>query len=79
MGWAGKKNGELLRLAESSGFSVFVTIDQHLREQQNLAKLNIGIIVISARSNSLVDLLPLVSKLEKAIGESQAGTVLSVK
>jgi hypothetical protein len=27
-GWAGKKNGELLSLAENAGFQVFVSLDQ---------------------------------------------------
>jgi hypothetical protein len=35
MGWAGIKNGELLRRA-STEFNAFVTIDQNLRFQQNL-------------------------------------------
>ena len=36
MGWAGKTNGELLRLAEQE-FDVFLTADQKLPNQQNLA------------------------------------------
>lgn len=35
-GWGGKTNGELLRLAESQ-FDLFVTSDQNIRYQQNLA------------------------------------------
>ena len=35
-GWAGIKNGELLRLAEAE-FDLFVTADQGIRDQQNLA------------------------------------------
>ena len=27
-GWGGKKNGELLTLAENAGFQVFVSLDQ---------------------------------------------------
>lgn len=34
MGWAGIKNGRLLRLA-SSQFDVFITVDQHLPFEQN--------------------------------------------
>jgi hypothetical protein len=36
VGWAGKTNGELLRLAEQE-FDVFLTADQKLPNQQNLA------------------------------------------
>lgn len=36
-GWAGKSNGELLRLAVEE-FDVFVTVDQNLPAQQNLER-----------------------------------------
>jgi predicted nuclease of predicted toxin-antitoxin system len=35
-GWAGLKNGELLRTAEADGFDVFVTGDATLVQEQNL-------------------------------------------
>lgn len=46
-GWATKRNGELLALAEQSGFDLLLTTDQNLRYQQNLtgrsiALLNLG-------------------------------------
>ena len=57
-GWAGKKNGELLRVAAGS-VDVFVTIDSNLVYQQTLGSLPFGVVVLSARSNRLADLLPL--------------------
>jgi hypothetical protein len=30
MGWAGKKNGELLRLMNQEGFTILLTTDQNL-------------------------------------------------
>lgn len=36
-GWAGIKNGELLRLVAAE-FDVFITSDKNLRHQQNLAE-----------------------------------------
>jgi hypothetical protein len=51
-GWAGKRNGELLKLAEGS-FAVFITLDTNLQYQQNLAGRQIAIIVIRAQSNRL--------------------------
>jgi hypothetical protein len=50
MGWAGKKNGELLRLMTDQ-FDVFITIDQNLTYQQNLEGVHIGIVTLAARSN----------------------------
>jgi hypothetical protein len=35
-GWAGKKNGELLSLAEQAGFQVFITLDRGVEYEQNL-------------------------------------------
>ena len=46
MGWTGKKNGELLRLAEAA-FDVFVTSDQNIRYQQNLSGCRIAIVELS--------------------------------
>lgn len=42
-GWSGKKNGELLRIAEQE-FDAFVTSDRNLRYQQNLVGRRIGIV-----------------------------------
>jgi hypothetical protein len=36
-GWAGMKNGELLRSAAAAGFEVFLTADRNLEFQQNLS------------------------------------------
>jgi hypothetical protein len=36
-GWMGLRNGDLMRRAAGSGFEVFVTADQGLQFQQNLA------------------------------------------
>jgi hypothetical protein len=46
-GWAGIKNGALLRLAEAT-FDAFVTIDNNLPFQQNLASLNLAVIILDA-------------------------------
>lgn len=39
MGWASKRNGDLLRAAVARGFEAFVTVDRKLQHQQNLAAL----------------------------------------
>lgn len=67
-GRTGLKNGELLRRAHDSGFAVFVTADQNLEYQQNLARSKIGVVVIAARSNRIEDLNPLKGQLLEAIG-----------
>lgn len=40
-GWAGKKNGNLLRLAEID-FGVLLTNDQNMEHQQNLKKFDLA-------------------------------------
>jgi hypothetical protein len=45
-GWGGIKNGDLLRLAESE-FDLFITSDQNMRYQQNLAGRRIAILEFS--------------------------------
>ena len=52
MGWAGKKNGELLELA-ATWFDVFVTTDRSLKHQQNLGGLRLGVVTLVAPSNEI--------------------------
>jgi hypothetical protein len=49
-GWSTLRNGDLLTAAEKEGFDVFVTTDQRLRYQQNLAARTIAIVVLSTTS-----------------------------
>ena len=74
MGWASKKNGELLRLAEND-FDVFVTTDQRLSYQQSVARFAIAVVVLVSRRNKIEFLLPLVPELARALGEVQPGEV----
>jgi len=45
MGWAGIKNGELLKLVAAE-FDVFVTSDKNLRHQQNLTDIDVAILLV---------------------------------
>jgi len=76
-GWDGKSNGELLELA-SVEFDVFVTPDQGLEHQQNLGQFDIGVIVLIAKTNRLVDYLPLVHRLLDAVASVQPGELVHV-
>ncbi len=48
MGWAGLRNGELLRTAEDNGIDVFLTGDQTLTHEQNLKGRRLAIVALSA-------------------------------
>ena len=54
-GWAGLKNGDLLRVA-AGRFEVLLTVDRNIAFQQNLSELSIAVVAIVARSNRLNDL-----------------------
>ena len=62
MGWASKRNGELLALAVGQ-FEVFLTADRNVSYQQDLSSFDIAIVVLVARSNRLEDLRGLVPRL----------------
>ncbi len=66
-GWAGIKNGKLLALAATK-FEVFLTMDQNLEFQQNLANLPIAVLVVEAVSNRMEHLLPLVPAILRELG-----------
>ena len=72
-GWAGLKNGELLRVAADAGFEVLVTADRNLQFQQNLSQSRLGIILLIAPSNALEDILPLVPNLLATILKASPG------
>lgn len=48
LSWDGKRNGELLGLAESN-FDAFVTLDTNLEFQQNLGNRSLGFVVMKLR------------------------------
>ena len=77
-GWAGLQNGELLRRSAVAGFEAFITADQNLQYQQNLAGADLGVVILAARTNRLADLLPLVPELLLALERIRRGEVLRV-
>ena len=75
VGWAGIKNGELLRRAETE-FNVFVTADQQLRYQQNLSGRTLAIIVLPTNQvRTVVSLLP---AIEESLKRVQPGVFLTI-
>lgn len=70
-GWAGVKNGDLLRLAETAGFEVFLTADKNLRYQQNLAGRRLVIVELS--TNDLRRLHAAAPEILGALRKSEPG------
>ena len=67
MGWKGKQNGELLRLIDSTGFDLFITLDKNLRHQQNLERYSFRFILLVAFDNKHQTLQPLVAKIQDVL------------
>jgi hypothetical protein len=77
-GLAGKKNGELLQLAEKAGFQVFLTLDRGIEYQQNLRPRTIAVVIIRSKSNRLAELLPHVTDLLKLLQSIEPGQLAKV-
>ena len=78
MGWAGTKNGALLRLVERE-FDVFLTNDQSLEYQQNLKRFDLAVVVLGAVTNDIEDLKPLMPDANQAIKTISAREIKYIK
>jgi predicted nuclease of predicted toxin-antitoxin system len=67
-GWGGIKNGELLQHAEGE-FDLFITSDQNIRYQQNLAGRRIAILELSTNDINRIEAAS--TLIEDAIEEIQ--------
>ena len=76
-GWGGMKNGALLTAAAAE-FDVFVTMDRGIEHQQTLAGLDLCLVLLSAVSNALDDLLPLAPAACAALANHRPGTLIRV-
>jgi hypothetical protein len=77
MGWSGVKNGHLLRRAEGA-FDILITVDRNLSFQQHVIDFSLAVIVLSATSNRLQDLLPLTPKILRSISNIEPGHVVLI-
>ena len=77
LGWAGTKNGALLRRAVEHRFDAFITIDKRLGQQQ-VVPAEVAIITLRARSNRMADLRPLLPSLLDALARVRPGELLRV-
>lgn len=78
MGWAGTRNGPLLRHAAPE-FDVFLTVDQGIEFQQSLVGLDLAVLVKAARTNDIDDLRPLMPGVLAALASAKSGDVVTVR
>ena len=77
MKWTSLGNGALLKQA-ATAFDAFLTADQNIEFQQNLATLPIAIVVLVAESNRLESLEPLVPAVLQALAAISPKTLVRV-
>lgn len=77
-GLAGKRNGELISLAEELGYEIFLTMDKGVEYEQNLQHRKLAIIILRAKSNRLADLLPVLPDCLAQIESIKPGQLVSV-
>jgi hypothetical protein len=77
-GWSSKRNTELLRLMLAEGFEGFLTVDQNVPFQQNVAASGVAVVVVVAGTNRLKELRPLVPEILEALGGVKPGQVIRV-
>ena len=77
VGWAGLKNGELLRQA-SGKFDVLVTGDRNLEYQQNSSRLSIAVVVLVALNSRIETLRPLVPELLQVLARIVPGQLVHI-
>lgn len=77
-GLKGLENGDLLRAA-SGEFEVLITVDKNIPFQQNLAKFNIAVLILRAKTNRYEDLKKLVPQALLALENIQPGSAIRVE
>jgi len=75
--WSDLSNGTLLDAAREE-YDAFVTLDQSLRFQQNLAGRVIAVVVLRAHSNRIADLESLIPELLRLLPTAPPGQVTLV-
>jgi hypothetical protein len=67
----------LLALAQHE-FDAFLTMDKGIEHQQNIADLDLILVLVRARSNDVGDVAPLMDEAKAALTSARPGTVVQV-
>jgi hypothetical protein len=79
MGWERLQNGALLDAAEDADFEVLLTVDRNIPHQQRMRGRRIALVImISATSNKMESLLPLVRHVLSLLPTVLGGQVYEV-
>ena len=72
IGYASKKNGELISLIEGI-YDVLVTIDGSIKDQQNITERRLSILRIRAKSSDISSIAPFVPEIIAALRDIKPG------
>ena len=78
MGWSSLGNGALLAQA-SQVFGAFVTVDQNVQFQQNLAALPLAVGIIAAADNRLETLAPFAPGVLESLSRPSAREMVRIE
>lgn len=78
MGWASKKNGELMQFASDSGFNYFITLDKNIQYQQNLSKYSFSVILLLANNSKLDTLKEMKDKILESISKKNSEKLIRI-
>ena len=79
VGWAGIKNGELLKLANAEGYDALISADKNMSYQQNVNMLPISVVVLHVLRLRIEDLAPLLPKAIAKLSESDEPRFIEIK
>ncbi|MDP2205562.1 MAG: DUF5615 family PIN-like protein [Alphaproteobacteria bacterium] len=70
-GWAGKDDGEILKLAEQAGFDILLTADANIKDQRKLEGMNLSVVAIPTNRQHVVEsILP---QIRQSVGLAEPG------
>ncbi len=78
IGWAEKKNGDLIRSMLEEGFEFLLTADKNLQNQQNLEKYPVRLIVLKTFDNRFKTLVSYVSFIQEAIINADDAQIIEI-
>jgi len=77
MEWNALQNGALLKQAEQE-FEIFVTVDVNIRFQQNLANIDLAVIILRPIRNKLRFLIDLTPQIKDVLITINSGDVRTI-
>ena len=78
-GFSGKKNGELLRLADDAGYEVLLTVDQGIPYQHSMSSRRIAVLVLRAPANDIDTLKQMMEMAIRSLTAISPGEIIELE